>query len=148
VDQALFAAQCATGQQAIIQCVWVYEHSIDFDGLKRFHHNLGHGLLGRRIERSPLPFARYRWGSDLGPEIDIAESPRTRTELSDWADERSQLATGSEWGPGWHLSVFDEFSSAPTASKRGRLGEVREGGRMTETLIDDLLAARSRLERG
>jgi hypothetical protein len=102
----MFAAQCATGQQTIIQCVWVYEHAINFDGLKRFHHNLGCGLLGRRIERSPLPFARHRWVSDLGPEIDIDECPRIRTELSDWADERSQLATDSEWGPGWHLSVL------------------------------------------
>jgi hypothetical protein len=106
VDQALFAGQQATRQAAVIQCVWVYEHAIDFDGLKRFHHNLGRGLLGRRIERSPLPFARHRWVSDLGPDIEIAECPRPRTELSDWADERSQLATCSEWGPGWHLGVL------------------------------------------
>ena len=57
----MFAQHHAIGRNLVIQCVWVYEHAIDFDGLRRFHHNLGYGLLGRRIERSPLPFARYRW---------------------------------------------------------------------------------------
>ncbi len=51
VDQALFAGHRAAGQKVVIQCVWVYEHAIDIDGLKRFHHNLGKGLLGRSIER-------------------------------------------------------------------------------------------------
>jgi polyketide synthase 5 len=87
--------------------VWVYEHAIDFDGLRRFHRNLGNGLLGRRIERSPLPFARHRWVVDRGPsDIDIAECARPRTELSDWADERSQLPTDPESGSGWHLGVL------------------------------------------
>src|ERR1700758_548086 len=105
--QALFAADHAAGHEAVIQCVWVYEHAIDFDGVRRFNHNLGYGLLGRRIERSPLPFARHRWVSGRGPsDIDIAECARPRAELSDWADERSQLPTDSEWGPGWHLGVL------------------------------------------
>ena len=72
-----------------------------------FHHNLGHGLLGRRIERSPLPFGRHRWVLDPGPsDIDIAECARPRAELSDWADERSQLPVDPESGPGWHLGVL------------------------------------------
>ena len=80
---------------------------IDFDGLRRFHRSLGDGLLGRRIERSPLPFGRHRWVLDRGPsDIDIAECARPRAELSDWADERSQLTADPEWGPGWHLGVL------------------------------------------
>ena len=107
LDQGLFAGHRATGQKQVMQFVWVYEHAIDFDGLRRFHHNLGYGLLGRRIERSPLPFARHRWVSDRGPsDIDIAECARPRAELSDWADERSQLPIDPEWGPGWHLGVL------------------------------------------
>ena len=107
MDHALFAEHRAAGQKEVMQVVWVYEHAIDFDGLRRFHHNLGDGLLGRRIERSPLPFARHRWVSDRGPsDIDIAECARPRAELSDWADERSQLPTDPEWGPGWHLGVL------------------------------------------
>ena len=107
VDQGFFAGHRAIGQTEVMQVVWVYEHAIDFDGLRRFHHNLGYGLFGRRIERSPLPFARHRWVSDRGPsDIDIAECARPRAELSDWADERSQLPADPEWGPGWHLGVL------------------------------------------
>ena len=70
-----------------MQVVWVYEHPVDFDGLRRFHQNFGYGLYGRRIERSPLPFGRHRWVSSLGPpsDLDIAERARPRADLGDWA---------------------------------------------------------------
>ncbi|BBY15555.1 hypothetical protein MLIT_11470 [Mycolicibacterium litorale] len=108
LDQALFLGLRATGQAAVMQCVWVYEHAVDFDGLRRFHRNFGYGLAGRRIEPSPLPFGRHRWVSSLGPpsSIDVAETPRARAELSDWIDERAQLPVDPEWGPAWHLGVL------------------------------------------
>jgi hypothetical protein len=108
MDQAGFLMLRATGRAQLMQCVWVYEHPIDFDAVTRFHQNLGYGLVGRRIEPSPLPFGRHRWVSSLGPpsKLDIAECARPRAELSDWADERAQLPTDPEWGPGWHLGVL------------------------------------------
>jgi hypothetical protein len=107
VDHGFFAGQRAAGHEEVMQVVWLYEHAIDWDALRRFHHNFGCGLFGRRIERSPLPFARHRWVSAPGPsDIDIAECARPRAELSDWADERSQLPADPEWGPGWHLAVL------------------------------------------
>jgi hypothetical protein len=107
VDQGFFAGHRAAGHKEVTQCVWVYEHAVDFDGLRRFHHNLGYGLMGRRIERSPLPFARHRWVIDRWPsDIDVAACARPRAELSDWVDERSQLPTDPEWGPSWHLGVL------------------------------------------
>ena len=39
VDQGFFAGHRAIGQQEVMQVVWVYEHAIDFDGLKRFHQS-------------------------------------------------------------------------------------------------------------
>jgi hypothetical protein len=106
MDHALFAQHRAIDRSVVIQVVWVYEHAIDFDGVRRFKHNLGQGLLGRRIERSPL-FARHRWVLDRGPaDIDIAECARPRAELSDWADERCQLPIDLESGPGWHIGVL------------------------------------------
>jgi len=117
VDHGLFAQHDAIGRKLVIQVVWVYEHAIDFDGLRRFRHNLGYGLLGRRIERSPLPFARHRWVLDRGPsDIDIAECARPRAELSDWADERSQLPIDPEWGPGWHLGVLPLMDGSTAVS--------------------------------
>jgi hypothetical protein len=107
MDQGFFAGQRAAGQNEVMQVVWLYEHALDFDGLRRVHGLLGHGFLGRRIERSPLPFGRHRWVADREPpDIDIAECARPRAELSDWADERAQLSTDPEQGPGWHLGVL------------------------------------------
>jgi hypothetical protein len=106
-DQLLFLGQRATGQELVMQAVWIYEHAVDFDGLRRFHQNFGYGLFGRRIERSPLPFGRHRWVSSLGPASDMDIDPaRERTDLSDWADERAQLPIDPETGPGWHLGVL------------------------------------------
>lgn len=106
LDQMSFLSVRATGQGSICQCVWVYQRPVDYDGLRRFHRNLGYGLLARRIERSPLPFARHRWVSDRDvPDIDIAERVRPRDELGAWADERGQLPVNPESGPSWHLGV-------------------------------------------
>ncbi|HET6733262.1 hypothetical protein [Mycobacterium sp.] len=107
MDQAGLHLLRATGRGQLMQMLWIYEHPVDLDGLRRFHDNFGYGLVGRRIERSPLPFGRPRWVSSLGPaaEIDIAERPRPRSEASDWADERAQIPVDPEWGPGWHLGV-------------------------------------------
>lgn len=107
VDQGFYVGHRVTGQREVTQCTWVYEHPVDFDGIKRFHHNLGHGLLARRIERSPLPFGRYRWVSDPGPPgIDIADRARPRAEVSDWVDERARLPLDPEQGAAWHLGVL------------------------------------------
>ena len=117
VDQGVYTQHHAIGRNLVIQCVWVYEHAIDFDGVRRFHHNLGRGLLGRRIERSPLPFARHRWVLDRGPsDIDIDETARPRAELSDWMDERSQLPIDPERGPGWHLGLVSLTDGSTAAS--------------------------------
>lgn len=114
-DQMSFLSVRATGQGTVTQCVWVYERAVDFEGLRRFHRNLGFGLLGRRIERSPLPFARHRWVScPTSPPIDIAERERPRSALGTWADERGQLPVDPEAGPSWHLSVA-HFTDGSTA---------------------------------
>jgi hypothetical protein len=118
LDQASFLTSRATGRGQLIQCVWIYEHAVDFDALKRFHRDFGYGLFGRRIERSPLPFGRHRWVSSLGPatEMDIAEIARPRAEVSDWADERSLLPVDPELGPGWHLGVLPLTDGATAIS--------------------------------
>lgn len=106
-DQALLAEHHAAGMNVVIQVTWLYGADVDLDALQRFRHNLGQGLLGRRIERPALPIARHRWVLDHGPsDIDIAAHARPRSEFSDWVDERSQLRIDPESGPGWHLGVL------------------------------------------
>lgn len=107
MDQAMFLSTRAIDREALVQCIWVYEHPVDFEGLRRFHHNLGCGLLGRRIERSPLPFARARWVADRWPAgIEVANRARPRAELGDWIDERAHRPIDPERGPAWHLGVL------------------------------------------
>ena len=114
-DQMSFLSVRATGQGTVVQCVWIYERAVDLDGLRRLHRNLGFGLLGRRIERSPLPFARHRWVAEPeSADIDIAERARPRAELGAWADERGQIPVDPELGPSWHLGVA-RFTDGSTA---------------------------------
>ncbi|KRD20424.1 hypothetical protein ASE48_01035 [Mycobacterium sp. Root265] len=106
-DQAMFLGLRATGQEAVMQVVWIYERPVDLHGVRRFHECIGHGLLGRRIERSVLPFGRHRWVSALGPQSDLDfTEPRDRSELGRWIDERSTLPLDPEFGPAWHVGVL------------------------------------------
>ncbi len=100
-----------------MQIVWIYEHPIDMDKMMQAFRNAGYGLMGRRIERSPLPFGRHRWVSAIGQplDIDIAESARPRADLSDWLDERAQLPVDPESGPGWHAGLLP-LADGSTAS--------------------------------
>jgi hypothetical protein len=107
MDQASFLGARALGYGAKIQFTWIYNRPINIDGLRRFHSNLGYGLLGRRIERSPLPFARDRWVYCPGPaDVEIAETPRPRTDLVAWSNDRARLPLDPEYGPSWHLGAL------------------------------------------
>src|SRR5690242_21870297 len=117
MDYALFAQHRAIDRNVVIQVVWIYEQGVDLDGVREFSRNLGQGLLGRRIEISPIPFARHRWVTHRGStDIDMAESPRPRTEVSDWADEHAQLPTDAEHGPGWRVGVLPLTDGATAVS--------------------------------
>ena len=79
---------------------------MDFDGLRRFHHNLRRGLLGRRLEVSPLPFGRHRWITDSTPnEIEVAAAALPRAEVPAWLDAQSLLPIDPEHGPVFRIAV-------------------------------------------
>jgi hypothetical protein len=107
-DQTYFTGERVTGATGMLQCVWVYDRAIDIDGLRRFHRRLQRGRLSRRIERSPLPFARYRWVSASGQsDLEIVEKPIPRNEFDAWLSEQANTtALDAEHGPEWHLAVL------------------------------------------
>ncbi|BBY66665.1 hypothetical protein [Mycolicibacterium helvum] len=107
LDQTAFEMMRATGRGQLMQCVWVYEHPVDIEGLRRFHRNIAQSHGGRHIERSPLPFGRPRWvkPGHAPSEIQINETARPRAELMDWADELGNLPIDPEHGPTWYLVV-------------------------------------------
>ena len=96
-DQAMFLAE-RSPLANLLQCVWVYNHTIDIDGLQHFHRHLQRGRLSRRVERSPLPFGRHRCNvNDVSP-------PGDRLNGSDRPIEsRAGQQAGRQWiqhGPG------------------------------------------------
>jgi hypothetical protein len=143
VDQALYLGLRATGQSAAMQIVWVYEHPIDWERLRRFHRDFGFGLVGRLIEPSPLPFGRHRWVACQGPAapLDIAPSPRPRDELSNWADERAQLPIDPEFGPGWHMSVLPMTDGSTAVSLVGSHC-IGDGGAALLSIYEAVLGTR------
>ena len=83
MDQASYLWVRASGHVHGIQCTWVYERDIDLDGLRRLRDNLAYGLMGRRVEPSPVPFGRHRWVAwHESPSIDIAQQARARAALA------------------------------------------------------------------
>jgi hypothetical protein len=115
MDQAFYAGHHAAGQKEVMQVGWLYQHGVDLEQLERFRLELAKGMMGRLIERSPLPFGRWRWVSDPSPaKLDVAAAARPRGELGAWFDERTQLPIDPESGPGWRISVqpLDDGSTA------------------------------------
>ncbi|MGI9163815.1 MAG: hypothetical protein ACR2JI_12990 [Mycobacterium sp.] len=107
IDQASFLGLRARGRDPLIRWCWIYDHEVDLAALRRFHHNLGQGLLGRRIERSRLPFGRHRWVVWPGlPDIEIAPTARPRSEFRAWVAEQAVVPIDPERGPSWRLAVL------------------------------------------
>ncbi len=137
-DQGSYLAERAV-HSALIQFTWVYNRGVDVDGLRRFHRNLGAGLFGRRIERSPIPFARHRWVvSPASEDIDFAATPRPRAEISEWANERACLPIDAERGPGWHLGVLplEDGGAAVTLVVSHNIADGMAAGRAVADAVE------------
>lgn len=116
LDQAAFLRLRATGQGSTVQCTWIYDRDVNIDELRSFRDNLGAGLLGRRIERSPLRFGRHRWVVDArSPEI-VCEPRQPRREIGPWIERRARVRVDPEHGPTFHLGVLplDDGGAAVT----------------------------------
>ncbi|OBI45460.1 hypothetical protein A5707_01830 [Mycobacterium kyorinense] len=106
VDQAAFDIAQLTGATTELQCVWVYSHPVDFEGLQRFHDHLRRGRLSRCIERSPLRIGRHRWiSAGRSSELEIAPG-QPRAEFDAWLWKQARTPLDVERGPGWHLAVM------------------------------------------
>lgn len=127
IDQGSFLALRAFGHEPLGQYVWVYEHDMDIDRLRRLHRNLGDGLMGRLIERSPLPFGRHRWvAAPHQADLDVSPVARPAGELSAWMDEQVMIPVDPERGPGWRMAVvpFVEGGGAVTLIVSHSIGDA------------------------
>lgn len=136
LDESLLLEDKAQGHGAMIQFVWIYERDVDLDALRRFHQNLGKGLLGRTVELSPLPFGRSRWVSWSPPaELDIADHPRPRSDLPLWLDEQAALPISPLHGPPWRMSVQPLMDGA-TAVTLVASHVVADGVGLNNSVVD------------
>lgn len=106
MDQGSFLGLRALGHGPLIQFTWVYDRAVDLEALQRFRQNLGRGLLGRRVERSPLPFGRHHWVAWPGPaDLDVAAQAVRPDRVVAWTDAQAGLPIDPEHGPSWRLAV-------------------------------------------
>jgi diacylglycerol O-acyltransferase / wax synthase len=135
-DQLMFDVERATGVASIAHPFWVYNHPVDIDGLRKFHHHLQQGWLPRRIEPSPLRFGRHRWISADGPsDIEIVATPRPRAELDAWLEEQATTPIDAEHGPGWHLAVLP-FTDGGAAVSLAVSHNLADGAGLLEAMAD------------
>ena len=107
MDQGSFLGLRALGHQPYFHATWTYDRPVDLDAVRRFNENLGGTLLGRLVERSPLPGGRHRWASvDRVPDVEVEEVPRPRGAILAWTDEFGDRGTDPEHGPGWRVGVL------------------------------------------
>lgn len=105
IDQASFLAMRALGHEPVQQLIWIYDHDVNIERIREVHRNLGFTLLGRRIERSPLPFGRHRWVA-APHQSDLEITPAIpRAELMSWIDAQATKIVDPEFGPGWRMAV-------------------------------------------
>ncbi|TFV79739.1 hypothetical protein E4K64_03585 [Bradyrhizobium frederickii] len=106
MDQASFVGLRALGRGPALQVTWLYPHAIDEAAVAQFSERLAQGLLGRLLQRSPLPWGRHRWVANPvpGPVAWFSDPlpheflPKSRRKLLD-------LPVDPERGPGWRLAV-------------------------------------------
>jgi hypothetical protein len=136
IDQTFLLSLRALEHGPIGQFTWVYEHDVDLEALRRFHRNLSNGLLGRRVERSPIPFGRHSWVTwSSPPELEVASVVRSRVELKAWMDEQAERWVDPEYGPPWRL-VVQPLTEGGAAISFVCSHTVADGVGMTLAVID------------
>lgn len=136
IDQGSFLGLRALGRGPHQQYVWVYDHDMDVNALRQFHRNLGYTLFGRRIERSPLPFGRHRWvSSPHQADLDVAATPRPRSELRNWLLEQSVIPVDPERGPAWRMAVVP-FAEGGGAVMIMVSHSLADGGAIFTSVLD------------
>ena len=136
IDQGSFLGLRALGRGPHQQYVWLYDHDIDLDGLRTFHENLGYTLLGRRIERSPLPFGRHRWvAAPHQADLDVAPHARPRSELRAWLLEQFVIPVDPETGPSWRMAMLP-FTEGGGAVMMMISHSVADGGAIFASVAD------------
>lgn len=106
MDQGSFVGLRALGRGPVLQLTWLYAQAIDDAAVTAFGERLAQGLLGRLIQRSPLPWGRHRWvRSPAASPVEWFRDPIPRDRLPRLRRELLDRSVDPERGPGWRLLV-------------------------------------------
>ena len=106
MDQGSFVALRALGRGPVVQVTWFYDRAIDEAAVREFSERLSGGLLGRLLQRSPLPWGRHRWLANPVPgPVTWFRDPLPRERLPELRRLLLDLPVDPERGPGWRLAV-------------------------------------------
>jgi hypothetical protein len=85
---------------------WIYPHRLEVAAVDLFNERIARGLLGRLLQRSPLPFGRHRWVVNSAPApITWVLEEISADRLPAWRSSLVDLPVDPEYGPGWRLAV-------------------------------------------
>lgn len=106
MDQGSFVGLRALGRGPALHLTWLYPHAIDEAAVRQFSERLARGLLGRLLQRSPLPWGRHRWVANPVPgPVTCFRDPLPNECLPKLRRVLLDLPVDPERGPGWRLAV-------------------------------------------
>ncbi|WP_426610484.1 hypothetical protein [Bradyrhizobium sp. McL0616] len=106
MDQGSFVGLRALGRGPALHLTWLYPHAIDEAAVRQFSERLTLGLLGRLLQRSPLPWGRHRWVANPVPgPVTWFRDPLPNECLPKLRNVLLDLPVDPERGPGWRLAV-------------------------------------------
>ncbi|WP_448042086.1 hypothetical protein [Bradyrhizobium liaoningense] len=106
LDQGSFVGLRALGRGPALHLTWLYPHALDEAAVRQFSERLTGGLLGRLLQRSPLPWGRHRWVANPVPgPVTWFRDPLPDECLPQLRRELLDLPVDPEHGPGWRLAV-------------------------------------------
>ncbi|MCP3368568.1 hypothetical protein [Bradyrhizobium cajani] len=106
MDQGSFVGLRALGRGPALHFTWLCPHAIDEAAVRQFSERLALGLLGRLLQRSPLPWGRHRWvANPLPGPVTWFRDPLPNECLPKLRRVLVDLPVDPEHGPGWRLAV-------------------------------------------
>ncbi|MGW4248103.1 hypothetical protein ACWELQ_37090, partial [Nocardia sp. NPDC004722] len=103
------------GTALVNQLAWRFDEPLEPAVLQRFHDQLAHGFLARRVRTTAVPFARPWWvAADAAEPLAYQVEPVAENGVLDWLFDQSRVE-------------FDLHQRA--VGLGGQLGAVHLGGR-------------------
>ena len=136
MDHASFLGLRALGRGPVIEFTWVFAEPVELEALEALNRQLALGFLGRRIQRSPLPWGRPRWVVAPVPEpVTTFSVPVHQTQIAARRSVLADLPIDPEVGPGWRL-VLQPLSDGGSVLSLLVSHSIADGLAVSQAVVD------------